>query len=165
MKPFKQRIFVALFFIAALSLPSMIAHARGSAQQVRSCFVVSVTDGDTLKARCSGKILRVRLAEIDAPEMDQPFGPQSKQSLSEICAMRQAELLVARKKDQYGRLIARVSCDGVDANAEQVRRGMAWWYRQHSRSAELRYLEFEARTSGQGLWSNPFSQEPPWEFR
>jgi endonuclease YncB( thermonuclease family) len=28
--------------------------------------------------------------------------------------------------DRYNRILGRVWCDGVDANKEQIRRGMAW---------------------------------------
>ncbi|BBL75990.1 thermonuclease family protein [Methylomagnum ishizawai] len=33
-------------------------------------------------------------------------------------------------KDNYGRTLGRVSCDGMDANLEQVKRGLAWFYVQ-----------------------------------
>ena len=90
------------------------------------CLVVGVTDGDTLTARCDGvqEHVKVRLAEIGAPEKKQPFGIRSKQTLSEMCFQRTAELRVV-DRDRYGRTVARIKCDGVDANAEQVRLGMA----------------------------------------
>ena len=67
----------------------------------------------------------VRLLEIDAPEKAQAFGTKSKEALSEMCFGETAEL-ADKGKDRYGRTLARVACYGVDANAEQVRPGMAW---------------------------------------
>jgi endonuclease YncB( thermonuclease family) len=66
----------------------------------------------------------VRLVDIDAPEKKQPFGTRSRQSLSEICGGKDAQV-GDRGKDRFGRTLGQVNCAGVDANAEQVRRGMA----------------------------------------
>ena len=37
------------------------------------CLIVGVTDGDTLTARCDQQTVKIRLAEIDAPEKAQPL--------------------------------------------------------------------------------------------
>lgn len=48
--------------------------------------VVGVADGDTLTILVNEhEQIKVRLAEIDAPEKAQPFGQRSKQSLSDLC--------------------------------------------------------------------------------
>jgi endonuclease YncB( thermonuclease family) len=88
---------------------------------------VSVHDGDTLTVLMAQRQIRIRLTEIDAPELGQPFGTRSKQSLSELCFGKTAELAI-RSHDRYGRTLAQVTCAGTDANAEQVRRGYAWTY-------------------------------------
>ena len=92
-------------------------------------MVIGIADGDTLTARCElpagAENIKVRLAEIDAPEKGQAFGNRSKQHLSDTCFKKPAEVR-PQTKDRYGRTVARVICDGVDANAEQVRAGMAW---------------------------------------
>jgi endonuclease YncB( thermonuclease family) len=69
--------------------------------------------------------LRVRLAEIDAPEKRQAFGNASRLSLTVTCIGKAAAVLPTGK-DRDGRVLGRVRCAGTDANAEQVRRGMAW---------------------------------------
>jgi len=79
--------------------------------------VVKVQDGDTLTVLVDRKQVRVRLVDIDAPERKQPFGTRSRQSLSEICGGKTAQI-DDRGKDRYGRTLGRVSCAGVDANAE-----------------------------------------------
>lgn len=121
-------------------------------------------DGDTLTVLISQRQVRVRLIEIDAPELGQPFGARSKQSLSELCFGKMAELAV-RNRDRYGRTLAQVSCGGKDANAEQVRRGYAWTYTRYAAAnSPLHALEREARTARRGLWGDP---EPvaPWDWR
>lgn len=127
------------------------------------CLVIAITDGDTLRALCDEQQVRVRLADIDAPEHRQPFGTRSRQSLAEMCHRKNAEIRV-REKDRYGRMIARVICDGTDANAEQVRRGMAWVYRRYSRDAALLVVEAEAKAARSGLWVDR-KPVPPWEWR
>lgn len=131
-----------------------------------ACKVVAVNDGDTLAALCADheQVVKVRLAEIDAPEKAQPFGNRSKQSLSDLCFGKPAEI-VPTAKDRYGRTVAHVSCAGVDANAEQVRRGMAWVYEKYATpNSRLYALQYEARSAHRGLWSE-LSSSPPWEWR
>jgi hypothetical protein len=72
--------------------------------------------------------------------------------------------VVSQAVDQYGRLVAHFSVDGLDVNAEQIRRGMAWEYSNFHSNQALIVLQNEARQAPRGLWaqSNP---TPPWEWR
>ena len=135
------------------------------------CLVVAITDGDTIKARCGEpgtyQEVKVRLAEIDSPESRQPFGQRSKQHLSDLCFDKLATIQ-PQSTDRYGRTVARVTCAGVDANAEQVRAGMAWSYTQYARDPIFPQLEQQARTGRVGLWVDlGTGAEPvaPWEWR
>ena len=110
------------------------------------------------------KQVKVRLTDIDAPELRQPFGTRSKQSLSEMCFGKVAVLDV-RGQDRYKRSLAQVTCAGTDANAEQVRRGYAWTYTRYApRNSPLYELERSARVAHRGLWGDD-SPIPPWEWR
>lgn len=126
--------------------------------------VVAVADGDTLTVLDAGQRQhRVRLAEIDAPEKRQPFGQRAKQSLSDICFARVA-VVADSGRDRYGRIVGRVRCAGMDANAEQVRRGMAWVYERYARDPDLWRLQEDARTARRGLWAD-VAPVPPWQWR
>src|SRR5687767_14175025 len=105
--------------LAALAAASSFAFADFTGQ------VVKVSDGDTLTVLVAKQQIRVRLESIDAPESKQPFGRRSQQSLAGLCVAKTASVKDTGK-DRYGRTIGWVVCDGVDANSEQVRRGMAW---------------------------------------
>ncbi|SFH56630.1 nuclease homologue [Nitrosospira sp. Nsp14] len=59
--------------------------------------------------------------------------------------------------------MARVKCNGVDVNAEQVRRGLAWVKDQSAKDRTLSKLQNEARSARRGLWSRE-SPVPPWEW-
>ena len=127
-------------------------------------LVVAIADGDTLTVLSEDfQQVKVRLAEIDAPEKRQAFGTRSRQSLSELCHEKRAEVRVT-DVDRYKRIVGRVSCGGVDANAAQVRRGMAWVYDRYAKDKTLYRLQDEARSAGRGPWAD---QNPtdPWDWR
>lgn len=147
---------------AALGLSLLLAASPAPADvQGR---VVSVHDGDTLTVLLESRPVRVRLIDIDAPELRQPFGTRSRQSLSSLCFGKVASLDV-HGHDRYNRTLARVTCGGTDANAEQVRRGYAWTFTRYARAdSPLFAIEREARTAHRGLWQDP-APVAPWEWR
>ncbi len=131
------------------------------------CLVVAIADGDTLTARCGepgayGQV-KVRLAEIDAPEKAQPFGNRSRQHLASLC-YQQLATIRPTSRDRYGRTVARVECRGQDANLQQVRGGMAWAYTKYLTDPDIAHEQVAARAARVGLWvdSDPV---PPWEWR
>lgn len=126
--------------------------------------VIKVADGDTLTVLTPEKNrVKIRLIEIDAPERRQAFGNQSRQSLAKICFGKQASVEFD-KKDRYGRILGRVFCEGIDANKEQVKLGMAWVYDKYVTDHSLYAFQNVAKHSKIGLWrdSRPV---PPWIFR
>jgi endonuclease YncB( thermonuclease family) len=137
----------------------------------RDCFVVGVTDGDTLTARCgrSGAYeqIKVRIAAIDAPEKAQPYGQRSRQALSRLCYAEKA-LVTERDTDRYGRTVADVRCNGQDAGSRMVAEGWAWVYDFNKiatqRGGGLFRLQDEARAQRLGLWADP-QPTPPWAWR
>lgn len=148
-----------LRWIAATALVAV----AGTANADLAGLVIGIADGDTLTLLRDQKQIKVRLAEIDAPERKQPFGTRSRESLAELC-FRRAAKLKALDTDRYGRTVARVYCDGIDANAEQVRRGMAWVYDRYVTDTSLYGIQDAARGQRAGLWSQP-SPVPPWAWR
>lgn len=151
-----RRPFTALVLASAfLPLPS---YAEVNAR------VVSVHDGDTLTVAVGRRQVKVRLKDIDAPELRQPFGQRSKQSLSDLCFGKPAVLDIV-SQDRYRRTIAGITCAGIDANTEQVRRGYAWTYARYARvNSPLFTLEAEARAAHRGLWVDA-APVPPWDWR
>ncbi len=128
-----------------------------------SAKVIAVLDGDTVLIRRSNSLVKIRLAGIDAPEKAQIFGETSKRSLSGMVLGKQVKVN-SRAVDQYGRMVAHLSVNGLDVNAEQIRRGMAWEYSNFHSNQALIALQEEARQAPRGLWAqgNP---TPPWDWR
>lgn len=71
---------------------SFVVAAAANAEEF-SGTVMRVVDGDSLMVQLHGRQVRVRLKEIDAPELKQPFGEESQQSLAQICAKKSARVL------------------------------------------------------------------------
>ena len=87
---------------------------------VMLCLVVGIADGDTMTLRCEEKTVKVRLAEIDAPEKRQPWGTRSRQALADLCFQHEATLR-PEKLDRYGRTVGRVECAGRDASLARLK--------------------------------------------
>lgn len=149
-------------FLAALACVCTL----GFASAARADFagpVIAILDGDTIDVLIDRQPVRVRLAQIDAPEKRQAFGTRSRQALSAL-VFRQSVTVADAGRDRYGRVLGTVYVSGVNVNAEMVRQGMAWVYRQYATDRSLFALENEARAGRRGLWADP-SPVPPWQFR
>ena len=127
--------------------------------------VVAVLDGDTVMVlRSSGPPIKVRLADIDAPEREQPGGAESTKSLSELVMHKQVSLNTLAT-DIYGRLVAHLTVDGMSVNEEQVRRGMAWEYSYYHDNKSYIALQNEAQQAQRGLWSGSEEIMKPAQWR
>lgn len=121
---------------------------------------ITVLDGDTiLVTRGNNSPIKVRLADIDAPEKAQDYGAESKDSLLKMVLHQQVKIS-SKAVDDYGRLVADVRVGGLNVNHEQVRRGMAWNFSRFRSSHELAVLQREAQQAKRGLWAGDSAIEP-----
>ncbi len=137
--------------------------AFGAQAETFTARVIVVMDGDTVMVLRNGQKMKVRLANIDAPEKAQAFGKQSRESLLEMVGKKQVQI-DSQAVDQYGRTVGLISVDGHSVNQEQVRRGMAWEYSHYHSDRTYIMLQSEAQQSRRGLWSQD-SPQPPWHWR
>ncbi len=128
--------------------------------------VVGVSDGDTITVLDDTKQRHViRLMGIDAPEKTQPFGQKAKQSLSDLIFDRDVSV-TWYQKDRYGRKVGQVHVGYIDVCLEQIKRGLAWHYKDYERQQtiedRLRYSEAEqtAINDKVGLWIDEQAIEP-----
>ncbi|HEY6640773.1 thermonuclease family protein [Povalibacter sp.] len=127
--------------------------------------LVAVTDGDSLRARIQGVVMEFRLADIDAPESDQPYGARSLAELRELTRDKSLTI-VFRDIDRYGRVISDVWVDSLHVNRELVTRGAAWFYPQYARDDSLFQVEQAARDAKRGLWElRRADRVEPWVWR
>ncbi|MHA6493972.1 thermonuclease family protein [Pseudomonas borbori] len=127
---------------------------------------MTISEGDTFTCLTTeNQRLRVRLAEIDAPERKQPYGAEAKQALAEMIFEKQVVLDV-QDVDRYGRTIARAYVGGRDVNYLLVEQGAAWASAKQLKDHRLKDAETLARNMDKGLWQLPAeSIVPPWEWR
>ncbi|MBF0609516.1 MAG: thermonuclease family protein [Magnetococcales bacterium] len=155
-----RRIVVILIF----SLLSIILTACQPAKKEGE--IVRVVDGDTVVAMLDGNETRLRLAQIDAPESNQPYGKESRQHLAAMVMGKKVSIIIppTKNKDRYNRTMATLFLGNTNINAEQVRQGMAWTYEQYAKDPTLFQFQQEAMDAKRGLWAAP-NPQPPWEFR
>lgn len=126
--------------------------------------VVSIADGDTITVLTTEKEqIKVRLANIDAPEKRQPYGSKAKSFTGQL-VFNKTVYVDGSKTDQYGRVIGTVYLNDLNVNKTIVSNGYAWAYRRYLTDQNYLSLEKTARHNRLGLWvdSNP---TPPHQWR
>ena len=124
--------------------------------------VTYVVDGDSLWIRpdgWAGKPTRIRLAEVDAPEICQRMGAQAKAQLSARVHQRHVFVQV-HAHDGYGRAIATVTHDAQDLGQWLAQNGWAW--SPGFRRAPGRYAQEMARAqqARMGVFADAAPQLP-----
>ena len=133
--------------------------------------VVQVYDGDTLsiKEKVNEKIHLVRISSIDAPELGQVFGIESRNYLYNLTFGKNADANCYRTLKDFVEVCS-VTVNGKDVAIELLEKGMVWRYRlyiegQHPKKRyPYEYAEKGAIKEGLGLWGNK-NKEPPWKWR
>ncbi|WP_085446025.1 thermonuclease family protein [Escherichia coli] len=126
--------------------------------------VIRVIDGDTIEIMVAREPVRVRLANIDAPERKQNYGRWSTGIMKSLVAGK-AVTVTYTHRDRYGRILGQVyGPDGMNINQFMVRAGAARVYEQYNTDPVLPVLQDEARQQKRGLWSHG-EPVPPWIWR
>ncbi len=127
---------------------------------VYTAQVVSVIDGDTLWVRPlgSGTKKKLRLLGIDAPEICQAGGRQSRAALKAMVSGQQLQVS-EYGSDSYGRGLAQLVVGGRDVAAQMVAQGQAWSARPASANFSYSLQEQAARQARLGLFA---ADKPQW---
>jgi endonuclease YncB( thermonuclease family) len=153
---FKLGHIVAL--VTLISSPALADPITGQA---------SIIDGDTLEIHGQ----RIRLSGIDAPESSQLC--RGDDSLQYQCGAKAANQLDEHiggrpvscegvGQDQYRRVVAVCSIDGVDLGEWLVRAGLAFDWPRYSKG-KYAAAQKEAERAGRGVWAGSFVV--PWAYR
>ena len=136
-------------FLYAFSLFVVVLPATLCAAEIQG-KVIRVLDGDTIEVLQDKKPVRIRLANIDAPEKKQAFGRWSTNQLKGLVAALPVTVTYTQT-DRYGRIIGRVfTANGTEANRFMVQSGAAWVYDKYNSDNSLPALQRAV---------------PPWEWR
>lgn len=136
--------------------------------------VINVHDGDTIRVRRGGEVRRVRFACIDAPELAQPLGPESRDYLRQLIASAGNKVrLNVTNVDRYGRDVAEVWITRRDipgpelVQSLEAYQGMVYGYERYKAScpnwAAIQSTEAQAIEAHRGVWAANY--EKPWDYR
>ena len=139
-------------------------------QQYHGVVVIRIHDGDTITAQSeTGNRFQVRLSGIDAPELKQQYGIESRNALIALLK-NETPTLDCFKTDKYRREICRIfTSTGTDVSLQMVASGNAWWFEKYAsdqtKDEQERYsaAENDARRQRRGVWSSPAAA--PWDWR
>jgi len=135
----------------------------------------SIYDGDTLRVIKGNEELKIRFCGIDAPEIKQPLGIESRDYLRSLIDQSNDTIYVLPiEKDRYNRTVAELWIpikpdfeQQIHLNTAMVEAGMAWHYKRYSGNCEsaenLVWAENNARDDKLGVWNG--SHQPPWDWR
>lgn len=99
--------------------------------------VVRVIDGDTFKVRYDGDLTSVRILHINTPERGEPLADDATNELRRLIQDQTVELHfdAARRRDSFGRLLCRVTVQGLDVGQHLLDAGLASPYQPGPRRA------------------------------
>jgi micrococcal nuclease len=137
--------FFKVISLLLLALIALNASAKDSARVVR------VKDGDTYVFRKGNTDFTVRLKNIDAPELKQPFGYLSFVYTSKLISGKMVSF-DSTGKDLYGRVLADVWLNNQRLDSTLISNGWAWHYQQYSNDTLLKSLMVSAINTNKGLW-------------
>jgi micrococcal nuclease len=124
---------------------------------------VRVIGGDTVVVMRGIEEVEVRLEGIEAPDLEQAFGPEAKQG-AEALMLSKPLIVEVQGTDRLGRMIGTVRVGPLDASLEMLKAGLAWYSPELPGGDALAAAEVQAHTSRRGLWSDP-APVPPWVWR
>ena len=168
MRYFFKSSYSTIIVVLVVSISAVIPTTLSAETFVGS--VARVSDGDTVRLLVNDSTeLKIRLSGIDAPELDQAFGKESKNRLTKLVDGRTIEAQCS-KRDRYRRWLCKLVFNFSDINLSLVKDGFAWWYQYYKKDQTLedqqsyRMAEAIAKENKLGLWedSNPVA---PWDFR
>lgn len=135
-----------------------------AAEPPQTWWIVSVHDGDTVKAIDAAKVQQRYGCTASTPlRSGQPFGTKARDRLAAL-TMEKAVEVHLHGQDKYGRTLARLVVEGQDVDAAMIREGLAWHYAKYDHTPALAAAEREARAARRSLWADR-DPVPPWEWR
>lgn len=152
----------AALLALALVLPA-VAKPRSKPAPLQG-VVTQVSDGDTLRFTPAGQSpIVVRLANIDAPEICQAWGPEARRALTDL-ALNKAATLQPTGRDSYGRTVGVLVVEGANVAQSLVEGGHAWSLRWRNDAGPFVKQERMAKALNRGLHEGGRAVKPA-DFR
>lgn len=142
---------VAAATIAATALISFTLSSKPVEIPIYSA--VRVVDGDTF---VTAEKQNIRLAGVQAPELDQCGGPESKRALEKLVLKKPIYLKVTFR-DPFNRLVSQVYVNGKYVNSEMLKNGNGY-IKSTTPGQDLTSFSDEAKKKKLGIFSSKCTQ-------
>lgn len=156
-----KRILLSTSIAAALMVGNV--HAEQTATGDIRAAVTSVINGSSFVVEPNGIPMQIDLESANAPEMEQPYGPEAKEHLSELILNKTVVIKQSRTLE-YRHISAVVSTADIDINKKMIADGFAWADENFSYSSNLVATQNTAKKNKAGLWKSP-NPKSPTEYR
>lgn len=143
-------VLAGVLLVACDPLPSTTLPQQ--LEQIEPIDQIEVADGDSFRAAIGGVETRFRLWGINAPEQKECYGPEAFSSFRGL-AEGKAGSIVEHGRDQFDRVLAELTIDGISINERLVEEGFAL-------GDEYLAQEEAAEESEQGIWADCISERP-----
>ena len=118
------RISVIVFLITIIVCYRLVEDIGLDRKPGDRWLIVKVIDGDTVELPGDEQL---RLANIDTPELDEPYFEEAKQFLTDLALGKTARVeYIKERRDKYGRLLGCLFIDSVFAGEEILERGLGY---------------------------------------
>lgn len=171
---FKPKTVIAIIIIAIIGgtgefiNDTMYDFMITDANKIKIKHINSIHDGDTINVTTyNNKKIQIRLFGIDAPELKQPFGEESRLCLEKLIKNKNISYIPRDKNkstDRYGRTVAVIFKGDMNINLEMVKNGCAWNYMHYNKSLYTIFAQITAKNGKKGLWADT-NPQAPWEYR
>lgn len=146
----------SLLLLLFLLAPAQAEILKGDVAGISSGDAITIVDETGIQHR-------VKLVGIDAPQLSEPLGKRSYQSLSDLLDKLPISVEV-RGRDNFKRIFGKVMLNGRDVALRQIEAGLALHAASDLQSDEerRRYARTQetARTAKVGVWREQSSLEP-----
>ena len=154
--------FGSIFWVLFLVVGWLCYLGRKGKFLMISARVVAVLDGDTIDVVDEeGTRRRIRLLYLDAPEIHQLYGPESREVLVKAIYGEMVTVQLTGQ-DVYDRDLGVIRYEGREVNFDMVRCGHAWTVQDSPDNYKAASVSAQARRIG--LWEAERPM-PPWDFR
>lgn len=148
-----------IVFLALFAISFLLDYTTANQKEIQG-KVVKIYDGDTMTVIANNEKLSIRMFGIDAPELKQKYGIESRDNLIKMCPLNSNVTLQVKDKDKYKRTVAVVICNGQNLNSKQVENGFAWAYTDYSWGFYSQQKIAESKKIG--LWADKNPMNPKY---
>jgi len=138
-------LFSLIFTLTAIS-----TYAKSNFEVFDNVQLVDCHDGDTCRFKVKGREVKVRLSGVDAPELKQEHGKDSRQCIIDIIKSAKSIQLSCLGRS-YKRRVCEIKADTKDIGSLLVEQGCAWDEPRYSKG-RYKSHELKAKEKKAGIW-------------